>query len=645
MCGVTGFLSFKNQLSEAESQLSLQRMADAVAHRGPDGSGFWHDASAGCFLAHRRLSIIELSDAGSQPMLSSSGRLVISFNGEVYNHSDLRAELSRQHSISWRGNSDTETLLAAFEVWGVSATLKKVSGMFALALWDREARQLTLARDRLGEKPMYFGWQGQGSGSTFLFGSDLASLAAHPSFERRINRHALGQFFKYNCIGGEASIYEGVRKLLPGQSLTLRAGQIDPAFDRWWSVDGASLAARTSPFEGSSIEAINKLETLLLKSVKRQSLSDVPMGAFLSGGIDSSLITAMMQSQSLEPVKTFSIGFHDDHFNEAQHAALVAKHLGTDHTEMYVTPDDALRAVQKMPSVYAEPFADSSQIPTFLVSELARRDVTVALSGDGGDELFCGYNRYRVVDRFWRVLGFLPLSLRKMSSKALLCCSAEWLDGMGESFGVKRFADKAHKAASLLESTSLDQLYDGFVSHWAHSDSLVAGSRDIRASAHHHDLMAGYSAVERLMLMDQLGYLPDDILVKVDRAAMGVGLETRAPFLDHDVVEFAWSLPMNYKINQRTSKWVLREVLYRYVPQQLVERPKMGFGIPVGHWLRGPLREWGESLIHGARLRNEGFLEESVIRSVWNEHQSGRRNLERQLWPVLMFQAWLDAWA
>lgn len=624
-------------------------MANAIEHRGPDSDGYWTDPQAGIGLAHRRLAIVDLSPAGAQPMASVSGRYVLAFNGEIYNHLRLREALAHDGKVAaaWRGHSDTETLLAGFEAWGIEETLQRAIGMFAVAVWDRAERVLTLARDRLGEKPLYYGWQGQGSGAAFLFGSELSALRRHPAFAAEVNRDALALYMRHNCIGGEHSIYTGIRKLAPGHLLSVSTVRPEPVVRAWWS--GAEVAARglAQPFAGSPVQAVDALEALLRDAVAQQMMADVPLGAFLSGGIDSSTVVALMQAQSSRPVRTFSIGFHEEGYNEAEHAKAVAQHLGTYHTEMYVTAQQALDVIPKLPTLYSEPFADSSQIPTFLVSQLARQHVTVSLSGDAGDELFCGYTRYQMTAGMWGKVSRLPRSLRLAAAAVIRALPTGAWDKLGgvlpASLGA-RVGDKLHKGAALLGSRSVADLYRGMVSHWADPASVVLGAREpatVLAGAA-PDLQ-GLGDVERMMALDMLSYLPDDILAKVDRAAMGVSLETRVPFLDHRVVEFAWSLPLGYKLRNGVTKWPLRQVLYRHVPRELIERPKMGFGVPIDHWLRGPLRDWAESLLSESRLAQEGFFNPAPIRQKWAAHLSGQRNWQYHLWDVLMFQAWFGA--
>ena len=654
MCGFTGFLGGGWHTDAALGP--LQAMTDAIAHRGPDADGHWLDADAGIALGHRRLSIVDLSAAGAQPMASPSGRYVIAFNGEVYNHLDLRAELERGgQAPAWRGHSDTETLLAGFDAWGIRATALRSVGMFAFAVWCRQTHTLTLARDRLGEKPLYFGWQGTGRSKVFLFGSELKALRAHPAFGAAVNRDALCLFMRHNNVGGTRSIYEGIGKLQPGCLLTVSQAAPEPVLQTYWSLAEVARRGVAQPFAGTATQAVDALEALLKDAIGQQMVADVPLGAFLSGGVDSSTVVALMQAQASRPVKTFSMGFHEDAFNEAEHAKAVARHLGTDHTEMYVTPQQALDVIPRLPQLYDEPFADSSQIPTFLLSQMARQHVTVSLSGDAGDELFCGYSRYALASRVWQRLSAAPLPLRRALGWGLEQVPSEPLNrlvahtALSRSQHLNMAGDKLRKGAGILQVQTLDQLYHGMVSHWTAPQDVVRGGTEppTPLTGLLGTALDGLNGVERLMALDMLTYLPDDILTKVDRAAMGVSLETRVPFLDHRVVEFAWQLPLHYKLRQEqgrkrpTTKWALREVLFRHVPRALIERPKMGFGVPVGSWLRGPLRPWAEDLLSEARLQREGFFHPAPIRKKWAEFLSGQRNWQHPLWCVLMFQAWL----
>ena len=650
MCGLTGFFQLRSPGSETQVAI-VQRMADTLVHRGPDDEGVWVDKETGIALAHRRLSILDLSPAGHQPMVSASGRYVIAFNGEIYNHLDLRAALEKVGAgvtalCPWRGHSDTETLLAGFDAWGIRGTIERCVGMFAFAVWDRKERVLTLGRDRLGEKPLYYGWQG----ASFIFGSELKALKAHPSFRTQINRDALCLFMRHNYIPAPHSIYQDIYKLPPGHLLAVSAARREPVLEAYWSLTDVAEAGCRSPFDAPCEEVADELERLLKSAIRQQMVADVPLGAFLSGGIDSSTVVALMQAQSDRPVKTFTIGFNEEGYNEAVHAKAVARHLGTDHTELYVTPQQAMDVIPKLPTLYCEPFADSSQIPTFLVSQLARQHVTVALSGDGGDELFSGYNRYVLAQRLWGTLSRVPAWARSLAASGIRALSPSvWNSLLGPLQALTSKAnrqvnvgDKLHKGAGVLASRRIDDLYLGLVTHW-NPDEIVLNGREPATVLNGRPLpLAGLDDVQRMMALDAVTYMPDDILVKVDRAAMGVSLESRVPFLDHRVVEFAWRIPQSLKLRDGVGKWILREVLYRYVPKTLIERPKMGFGVPIDHWLRGPLKDWAEALIAPERLRREGLFDPTPIQRKWLEHQAGARNWAYYLWDVLMFQAWLE---
>jgi asparagine synthase (glutamine-hydrolysing) len=648
MCGITGFLGSTDNAQWM--QMQLLRMTNQIRHRGPDANGLWLDASVGIALGHRRLAIIDLSAAGAQPMQSVNGRWLLAFNGEIYNHLKLRAELEKRSLAPiWRGHSDTETLLACFDAWGIRSTLEKCVGMFAAAVWCRQTQSLTLLRDRLGEKPLYYGWQGQGTSAVFLFGSELKTLTAHAAFKSEVDGQALGSYMQNMAVSGMQSIYKGVYKVTPGSMITISRQKPEPVLERFWSVEQTVKQAASCRFDGSASEAVDSLEALLKDAVGQQMMADVPLGAFLSGGVDSSTVVALMQAQSARPVKTFSIGFEEAAYNEAEYAKAVATHLGTEHTDLYVTPRQALDVIPRLPMLYDEPFADSSQIPTFLVSQMTKRHVTVALSGDAGDELFAGYNRYQLTASLWSKLSRMPQSLRHVAGWGLTRFSPEtlarWASYIPMSKRWSNMGDKLHKGAAVMAAGSVDELYRGMVAMgWPDPTTIVRGLSDYTSPMQMPQLN-GLSDVERMMALDAMNYLPDDILTKVDRAAMGVSLETRVPFLDHRVVEFAWSLPMEFKLRpengQLVTKWALRQVLYRHVPKALIERPKVGFGVPLEHWLRGPLRDWAEDLLSVERIERDGYLHSAPIRKKWAEHLSGQRNNQHSLWCVLMFQAWL----
>lgn len=654
MCGLTGFI----QPGGFESQFAqdiARRMAHSLIHRGPDDADIWLDAATGVALGHRRLAVIDLSTAGRQPMTSGDGRYVIVYNGEIYNHLALRAELAmqQQHGTiaqGWTGTSDTETLLAGFAAWGIKATIERCIGMFAFAVWDKLDRCITLGRDRLGEKPLYYGWQGAGESACFLFGSELKALKAHPSFGAEIDRDALALFMRHNYIPAPHSIYRDIFKLPPGQLLTVSIASKAVKTEAYWSLTDIAVSGNRAPLTGTDDEVAGELEQLLKSAVKQQMIADVPLGAFLSGGIDSSMIVALMQAQSDSPVKTFTIGFNEQGYNEAEQAKAVAAHLGTDHTELYITPEQVLDVIPQLPTLYCEPFADSSQIATFLVSQLARQTVTVSLSGDAGDELFAGYNRYLFTQSLWSKLSRIPRVLRLLAARVIRSLSPETWTTLLAPF--ERFlphllqqtqiGTKLHKVAEILDLRRIDDLYFRLISHFDPADVVIGGQEPPSRMQSDELLLSGLDDVQRMMAMDGLSYLPDDILVKVDRAAMGVSLESRIPFLDHRVVEFAWRIPQSMKLRDGNGKWILRQVLHKYVPKELIDRPKMGFGVPIDAWLRGPLKDWAETLLDEQRLTREGYFHVGHIRTKWLEHLSGKRNWQYQLWNVLMFQAWLE---
>jgi asparagine synthase (glutamine-hydrolysing) len=650
MCGIAGFWG-GDWSSGATVEAVLRRVNESIRHRGPDSSGLWLDNASRIAFAHNRLAIVDVSPAGNQPMHSHSGRYVLIYNGEIYNHSSIRKELNAAgYPGGWSGHSDTETLLAAIEHWGVRGAIERANGMFAFALWDKEDRVLTLATDRLGEKPLYFGRQ-RSSGAPFFFASELKAIVCHPEFRPEINRDALTLLLRYNNIPAPFSIYEGIAKLPPGTFLTLASETGEPRIEEYWS--GADIAERgvANPLRLSDCEAIDELEALLKSAIGKQMIADVPLGAFISGGVDSSTVVALMQTLSPRPVKTFTIGFHERGYNEAEHAMAVAKHLGTDHTELYVTPAEARSVIPNLPSIYDEPFADSSQIPTHLVAALAREHVTVSLSGDGGDELFGGYNRYLMTKQLWRKISALPKAVRGAVAHAITAVPSSAWTKAGRAAGgllpkvaqVDRLGDKVHKGAGMLGSGSDAELYRSMLSCWPDPASVVLGAIEPATQATGSSpRLRDVDGVARMMALDMLGYLPNDILVKVDRAAMAVSLETRVPFLDRDVVEFAWRIPESQKIRRGETKWILRQLLYRHVPRELIERPKMGFGVPLDEWLRGPLRDWAETLLDERRLRDEGYFRAKPIRDLWQSHLRGS-NEQYRLWTILMFQSWLEA--
>ena len=640
MCGIAGVVAWR---ADPGVDTRVQAMAMALQHRGPDDAGIWVDAENGVALGHRRLSIIDRSPSGKQPMTSASGRRVIVYNGEIYNFDAIRSELERiGRAPDWRGHSDTEVLLAAIEAWGMDAALDRVVGMFAFALWDRAAGTLTLARDRLGEKPLYYGVVN----GRFHFASELKAIRASEGSALKVDRASLSAFMQFGYVPSPHSIYAGIHKLPPGHSITVR-GLTDPLEPRpFWRLVADDRMARLPAAAGcSDAVLLDGLHDRLSEAVAGQMVSDVPLGAFLSGGVDSSVVVALMQRHSARPVRTFTIGFRESGFDEAPYARAVARHLGTDHSEMYLAARDAAELIPTLPRIYDEPFADSSQIPTTLIARMTRQHVTVALSGDGGDELFAGYPRYRMTASLWQRLGRWPLALRS----AILTLVASptpktWdrvLSILPEGWRRDINGRRMHRLAQLMGSPSLAAMYVRLMSRWMPEDGLVLGDRPMAASP--PPWASDADAVDAMRIWDIRQYLPDDLLVKVDRAAMSAGLETRAPFLDHRVVEFALSLPKRVLIRGHEGKWALRQILDRYVPRELIDRPKAGFEVPLGAWLRGPLRPWAESLLDARTLAAQGFLDERKVSEMWQQHLLGRFDRSQYLWNVLMFQAWLQS--
>lgn len=627
MCGIVGFLESEVFTSLKKTQQCLQSMTDSIIYRGPDSEGFWHDLDDHIALGHRRLAILDLTDSGHQPMLSDDDRYVMAFNGEIYNHLEIRQEIeSTIPTIIWKGHSDTETLLKAIQVFGWEETLQKLVGMFAIALWDQQQKELTLARDRMGEKPLYWGWSGQ----TLLFGSELKALKVHPAFNAEIDRDALALLLRYNYIPAPYSIYCGIEKLLPGHFVKIKIGQTrkDVFPISYWNLKETVEKGVSAPFISSDAEAIDLLEHTIKQSLAGQMAADVPLGAFLSGGVDSSAIVALMQAESKQPIKTFAIGFDEPGYNEAEYAKAVAEHLGTEHTEFYVTAKDALEVVPLLSTIFCEPFADSSQIPTYLVSKMAKQHVTVALSGDAGDELFGGYNTYQLLPKIWKIISPLPAPVRRLASKLL--------SGLP-------LPEKLVKLVEVLPVKDRAEFYNLVASHWKNSEQLVIGAKKATTALTDKSQWPEVDSFEEWMMsIDAQQYMVDDILVKVDRAAMANSLEVRVPMLDHRLVELAWKLPLYMKVRDKSGKWVLREVLYRYVPKELIERPKKGFSIPLAQWLRGPLREWAEPLLAEKRLTEEGYFYPDKIRQAWEDHLQGKKDNSSKLWSVLMFQSWLD---
>jgi len=651
MCGFAG--AFDPDTEAAAWTARLGAMAAALRHRGPDDEGLWHDAKAGVGLAFRRLAIVDLSAAGHQPMVSASGRYVIAYNGEVYNFRALSAELSAAGAV-FRGHSDTEVMLAAFEAWGIKNALTRFVGMFACAVWDTNLRQLHLVRDRMGIKPLYWGW----SRGVLLFGSELTALRRHPAFEARLDRDAVASFLRFNYVPAPHAIFEGFHKLEPGciRTFDLAAGAKggEGRLEAFWTLAEVARQGMASPFTGDDREAIDELERRLTESVVLRMIADVPLGAFLSGGVDSSLVVALMQSSSSSKVRTFTVGFEEKEYDESPSAREIAARLGTEHTERIVTAGEAKATVPRIAALFDEPFADSSQVPTLLVSELARAHVTVSLSGDGGDELFAGYKRYALFEALRRTVGRVPQGARRTLASVLtripvgpanrlFAFADPWLKQYGSGAAA---GDKLRKLGELLALPDDQALYVQLLSHWKEPGKLVAGATERPRLADVAPRPAAFSdSIQPLMFDDMLAYLPDDILVKVDRTSMSVGLEARVPILDHRVVELAWSLPRAFKVRNGEAKWALKQVLARHLPPELTDRPKMGFGLPIDVWLRGPLRTWAEDLLSESRLKRDGLLDPAPILSKWREHQTGKRNWHYYLWDVLVLQAWRDAHA
>jgi len=647
MCGISGFIDFSHSYSKESLNEIVSRMTDSLYHRGPDAGGIWVEAEAGIALGHRRLSIIDLSQEGHQPMFSPSENFVIVYNGEIYNYRELRNDLEHM-GFKFRGHSDTEVILASIEQWGLEAALKRFVGMFAFALWDRTTRQLSLARDRLGEKPLYYGFVG----SSLLFSSELKALVAHPEFKAEVDRDSLALYLRHNYVPTPYTIYRNFYKLPPGTSICLNTNQSRylPEPRPYWSMEEVLEKAESTPFKGDENEAVEELDYLLRQVIKNQMISDVPLGAFLSGGIDSSMVVAIMQAINTKPVKTFSIGFSESGYNEADYAKKVANHLCTDHTELYITPEEAMAVIPKLPFLYDEPFSDSSQIPTYLVASLAKKKVTVSLSGDGGDELFGGYNRYFWARDIWRYVGWIPRPIRKQFSRGITTLSPESWNNIFTTFNpvfpkaIKQQlpGDKLHKLAEVLAVNSPQAMYQGLISHWKRPESIINGAIEPPTAVTRGSCWINQnSIIEKMMYLDTISYLPDDILIKVDRACMGVSLESRVPFLDHRVVEYAWRLPLPMKVRGTEGKYILKKLLERYVPSELIDRPKMGFGVPIGSWLRGPLKGWANNLLDENRLKREGFFNPEPITRLWQEHLSGRRNWQYLIWDILMFESWL----
>ncbi len=646
MCGIVGWIDFTKAAGREQLESTVSSMADMLAHRGPDDRGFWADEKNGVAFGHRRLAILDLSSHGHQPMISADGRYVLVFNGEIYNCMELRAHLKKM-GHRFRGHSDTEVMLTGFVQWGVNESVSRFNGMFAFGLWDSKDQALYLGRDRLGEKPLYYGWAGR----NFLFASELKAIKAHPDFCGRVDRDSLTLFFRYNYIPSPYSIYKGINKLPPASLLTVRYESDISEPVSYWSLKQVAESTCNGFHDKSEIEVLAGFENLLHDSIKLRMLSDVPLGAFLSGGIDSATIVAIMQVINNSPVRTFTIGFEEKIYNEAEEAKAVARHLGTDHTEMYVTSKDAFSVIPGLPTLYDEPFADSSQIPTCLVSIMAKQHVTVCLSGDGGDELFGGYNHYLLGDRIWRKIRWMPPACRHAAAYFLTLIPPRRLNRMFRlpgsivgSSGLRNTlpGDMLHKLAEVIAADSRVDLYRNMISQWKNPNLLVlGGSEPSDNPASYKKQVESQDFIQYMMYQDMVTYLPDDIMAKVDRASMGVSLEVRAPFLDHRIAEFAWKVPQNMKIGGGRGKLLIKKLADKYIPQELVKKPKTGFSIPIDYWLRGPLKEWAEELLDARRIKDATYLNPEPIRKKWDEHQSQERNWQNYLWSVLMFQAWL----
>jgi asparagine synthase (glutamine-hydrolysing) len=641
MCGIAGYFS-PGGIPEGPGLKFLCAMTDAIVHRGPDDQGQWCETSAGIGLGMRRLSIIDLSPAGHQPMRSACGRYVLIFNGEIYNHKAIRGELEgRGLAPAWRGYSDTEVLLAAISAMGITKALQLANGMFAVALWDIQERTLELAIDRFGEKPLYYGW----TRGVFLFGSELKALRVHPAWEGNIDRNAVSLLLRYSYIPAPFCIYQDIKKVEPGQIIRLHTHSKRIEAELYWSTEEMVGKSLRSPIKADQSEAVDMFERLLADAVGMRMEADVPLGAFLSGGFDSTAVVAMMQKQSSRPVRTFTIGFQLADYDEAPFARAVAKHLQTNHTELYVTPKETTDIIPRLPILYDEPFADSSQIPTFMVSRMAGQHVTVALSGDAGDELFGGYQRYFISQRLSPKITRWPIGLRRGFARGIEGIGADRWDALYHALtvgrGKKLVGDRALKLASLIREATPLEIYRNLLSAWDRPSSVLKDAREYILPLS-NPTVGKLSLVEQMMYLDLITYLPGDILTKVDRASMAVGLEARVPFLDPQVVEFAWRLPITKKVSDGIGKRIIRDLVYRYVPKSLMDRPKMGFGVPIEEWLRGPLRAWAQSLLSPAQVQASGYFDVKVVQSVWDRHLTGRHNEQARLWPILMFEAWLQ---
>jgi len=643
MCGILGILKQRNSEYYIEDSV-IKKMCSSIMHRGPDNSNYWIES--GIALGHQRLSVLELSISGNQPMHSTDDRFVIIYNGEIYNHLEIRKKIEYKSNsyIKWNGSSDTETLLESFKVFGILETLTLCSGMFSIALWDKKKKILTLARDRFGEKPLYFGWVNQ----DFIFGSELKVFKSYPNFNNSICKNALSDYLKFNYVPSPRSIYKNIYKLEPGTFIQL--DKTTTSFEKIKSKKFWSLANVVKSGMANTIidekYILKELESLLLTSTKAQMIADVPLGAFLSGGIDSSLIVTLMQKESIKPIQTFTVASEDLKFDESKYAREIAKHLGTDHNEIIVSDKETQKVITYLPEIYDEPFADSSQIPTYLICSLAKKKVKVALSGDGGDEIFGGYNRYTWCPRIWKKISYIPYSLRKKISVFLLNIHEGTIDKFLDKF-FNRSGYKIHKISTALENCrSLEDFMINMSIQWKNQKDLILNKENFNFNSFEEKILETNlefkDSISKMMYLDSITYLPDDILCKLDRAAMSNSLETRVPFLDKSVVDFAWRIPVNIKIKNNIGKWPLREILSKYIPSKFIDRPKAGFSIPIGNWLRGSLKDWAENLLNEKRLIKEGNFSSEIIRNVWKEHLSGKLDHSNRLWSILMFQAWFE---
>ncbi len=636
MCGILGV--WAKNLSDISN---IREMRRQIEYRGPDSSGEFFDENNGLVLSHVRLSILDLTSAGSQPMVSNCGNYILIFNGEIYNHLKLR-EIIKENGFDykWNGSSDTETLLVCIKFWGIEKTLSKISGMFAFAFWDKSNKKLFLARDRIGEKPLFYGK----IDGAFVFASELKALCAHPRWRGDIDRDALAQYIRHGYIHDPHCIYKNFYKLSPGYFIEIDDKEV-ARISQYWSLKKSIPQNRKDvPYP----QFLEELEHKITLSLQEQSRADVPLGAFLSGGIDSSLLVALMQKNSSKNIKTFTIGYESENYNEANHARKVAKYLGTEHVDLLVNADDALSVIPDLPKIWDEPFADSSQIPTLLVSKLARESVKVAISGDGGDEIFCGYNRYKIGYGIYRSTKYLPSWMVSRFSKKLQSFKSGKIERLVSKFPQKYrykvLSDRLVKLGHVLEHTQDIDYYKSLVSVYPNPQEIVRDCKEKESLLANSDKWPNLSDFrEMMMYLDTMTYLPGDILTKTDRASMSVGLELRAPFLSHEIIEYAWQMPLSYKLQRGQTKAPLRDILYTIVPKEIVDRPKMGFGVPIEDWLNGPLRDWVEDLLDYDRLENEGFFHAKQVRKMWEHQLSGERRWHHQIWALLMFQSWLDS--